>query len=271
MARAPRTSAASYAIFKTRAWAQLSANAGMTLAQKTQLLYNNGYTPTLDPGLAAKQALQGRALYQQMADIFTATGNVRQVKRQRNGAWPVLNNANLAGEYQAWSNWEWWEPISYLSCRLIGNPQPAALSHNAQRAMGAYLHIYPAAGPRALVPNWRIAFNILPQNIAAAVGAVCPVMDANADVGHFKVSAPGTVGKPDSLIVYMRRNGGTYAGIRGAVLGAVGGLGMQATFAPMWEEFALGQGEGVSRRKWNGRRAGCSGPAGSVLENTGAF
>ena len=245
MARAPRTSAASYALFKTCAWNQLSnpANAGGTLDQKTTLLYNNCYTPSLDPALPPKVALQRRALYLQMNGIFTAIGGGRQVRRQRNGAWPVLNAGNLAAEYQAWADWEWWEPISYITCRLIPNPQPAALSHNAQRSMGAYLHIY-ATGGRVENNNWRIAFNILPQNIAAAVAAMCPVLDANADIGHFKVSAPGTVGKPDSLIVYMRRNAGTYAGIRAAVIGAVGGLGMQATFAPMWDEFALGQGEG---------------------------
>lgn len=244
MARAPRTSAASYTTFKNLAWAQLGspANAALNTRAKTSLFYDNCYTPTLDPGLAAKVALQGRALCLQMAGIFTATGNVRQVKRQRGGgAWPVLNNAALATAYQAWADWYWWEPISYLTCRLIGNPQPAALSNDAQRAMGAYLHIYPAAGPRALVPNWRIAFNILPQNMAAAVAALCPVMDAHADIGHFKISAPGTVGKPDSLIVYMNKTAGTYAGIYAAVVGAVGGLGVQETFAPMWDEFALGQ------------------------------
>ncbi|MEG3619670.1 hypothetical protein V5T82_14480 [Magnetovibrio sp. PR-2] len=256
MARAPRTSAASFALFKTCAWNQLSnpANAGGTFRHKAKtLLYDNCYTPSLDPALPPKVALQNRALYLQMQGIFTAVGAGRQIRRQRNGAWPVLNAANLATEYQAWADWEWWETITWLTCGLVANPQPAALSHNAQRAMGAYLHVY-ATGGRVENNNWRIAFNILPQNIAAAVAAMCPVLDGNADIGHFKVSAPGTVGKPDSLIVYMRNNPATYAGIRAAILGAVGGLGMQATFAPMWEEFALGQGEGGEppRVAWNG-------------------
>ena len=243
MARAPRTSVATYTTFKNLAWAQLGApvNAALGTRAKTNLFYNQCYTPSLDPGLPAKVALQGYDLYNAMAGILNGAGMGRRIRCQGNG-WPVLNNAAMLAEYQAWATYEWWEPISYFTCRLIGNPQPAPLSNIAQRSMGAYLHIYSNDNPaRVEDNNWRIAFNILPQNLAAAVAALCPVMDAHGDIGHFKISAPGTVGKPDSLIVYMNKNAGTYAGIYAAVVGAIGGLGMQETFAPMWDEFALGQ------------------------------
>jgi len=261
MARLPRTSAASYALFKTAAWGVLSqpALAGGTLRQKSDALYAQCYTPSLDPGLPAKVALTRRALCLAMAGIFTATGNVRQVRRQAHGGWPVLNAANLVVEYQNWANYFWWQPLSFITCGLIPNPQPAGLSVDGQNAMGAYLHVYANPG-RVENNNWRVAFNILPQNIAAAVAAMCPVLDAHADIGHFKVSAPGTVGKPDSLIVYMRKNIATFAGIRAAIIGAVGGLGIQPTFAPMWDEFALGQGEGGEppRVLWGAGRRGMS-------------
>lgn len=263
MARAPRTSAASYALFKQRAWAELSqpATAAMNTGQKSTRLYRNCYVPLLD-AVPAKVRLTGRPLLAAMQTLLhnaglTNAANARVVRIQ--GGNTLTNNHRL--EYQAWCDyWNHWAVTRFLCCCLL--PQPAGLSATARAGQRAYLHIY-AAGGRVENNNWRVAFNIHPADIPAAVAAVCPILDANADIGHFKVSAPGTSSKPDSLIVYMRRQAATYAGIRAALEAALQNLHIQETFAPMWNEFQLGMAEAAEppRVSWpnpNGGRTSVS-------------
>ncbi|HEY9080455.1 hypothetical protein [Magnetovibrio sp.] len=243
MARAPRTSAASYALFKQRAWAELTqpATAAMNTGQKSTQLYRNCYTPLLD-AVPAKVPLAGRDLLTAMQTLLfnaglTNAGNARRVHIQ--GGNDLTNVERL--EYEAWSDYlGHWAITRLLCCCLVSEPED--LSANAIAGQRGYLHIY-AAGGRVENNNWRVAFNIHPVDIPAAVGAVCPILDANADIGHFKVSAPGSASKPDSLIVYMRRRAATYAGIRAALVTALQNLQIQQTFAPMWEEFQLGMAE----------------------------
>ena len=254
MARPPRTSAASYALFKQRAWAELSqpATAAMNTGQKSTQLYRNCYVPLLDV-VPAKVRLTGVPLLGAMQTLLnnaglTNAGNARVVHIQ--GGNDLTNNHRL--EYQAWSDYlSHWAVTRFLCCCLL--PQPAGMSADALAGQRGYLHIY-AAGGRVENNNWRVAFNIHPSDIPAAVAAVCPILDANADIGHFKVSAPGTASKPDSLIVYMRRQAATYAGIRAALVAALQNLNIQETFAPMWEEFQLGMAEAAEppRVTWPG-------------------
>ena len=252
MARLPRTSAASYALFKQRAWAELSqpVTAAMNTGQKSTQLYQRCYKPSLD-AVPAKAPLAGRALLVAMQTLLfnaglTNGGNARVVHIQ--GGNDLTNVERL--EYQAWADYlNHWAITRFLCCCML--PQPAILSADAVAGQRGYLHIY-AAGGRVENNNWRVAFNIHPADIPAAVAAVCPILDNNADIGHFKVSAPGTAGKPDSLIVYMRRRTATYAGIRGALVTALQNLHIQETFAPMWNEFQLGMAEAAEppRAAW---------------------
>jgi len=249
MARAPRTSAASYALFKQRAWTELSkpGTAAMNAGAKSTQLYQLCYKPLLD-AVPAKVPLTGRALLVAMQTLLlnaglTNAGNARVVHIQ--GGNDLTNNERL--EYQAWSDYlNHWAITRCLCCCLL--TEPADLSADAVAGQRGYLHIY-AAGGRAENNNWRVAFNIHPSDIPAAVAAVCPILDANADIGHFKVSAPGTASKPDSLIVYMRRRAATYAGIRAALVAALQHLNIQETFAPMWNEFQLGMAEAAEPPK----------------------
>ncbi|MBL4614258.1 MAG: hypothetical protein JKY27_05215 [Magnetovibrio sp.] len=260
MARVPRTSNASYTIFQQHAWAQLSnvANAGLNTGQRSTLLYRDCYTPSLDV-VPAKIPLVNRALVVAMQSLLLNAGltnaaNLRRVKIQGGND---LTNVNRL-EYQAWVTYlNHWAVTRFLCRKLLH--VPAALSLEADRGRRAYLHIY-AAGGRAENNNWRVAFNIHPSDIPAAVAAVCPILDAHADIGHFKVSAPGTASKPDSLIVYMRRQAATYAGIRLALENALQPLNIQETFAPMWNEFGLGMAEAAEppRVAWPNPGAGRS-------------
>lgn len=249
MARLPRTSAASYALFKQRAWNTLSqpVNAALDTGQKSTVLYQQCYKPALD-AVPAKVPLRDRELIVAMQTLLfnaglTNAGNARVVRIQ--GGNVLTNNERL--EFAAWADYlNHWAITRCLCCCLLNEPED--LSADAVASQRAYLHIY-AAGGRVENNNWRVGFNILPADIPEAVRLVCPILDANADIGHFKVSAPGTASKPDSLIVYMQNTNATYANIRQALENALGGLRFQETFAPMWNEFALGMAEAAEPPK----------------------
>jgi len=241
MARQPRTSAASYALFKNSAWQVLSDPdvRGLTVGQQANEVYRRSYSEPLDANVPAKQPLIRRNLYRSMVTLFD-NANGQRIEVQDGGAWPQLTAAHR-DEYQDWVDFlGHWAITRFLCGCFIA--QPNNLSATAAAATEAYLHVYPNP-QRNLAANWRVALNIRPESIAAAVGAVLPVMNQNNDIDHFKVTAPGYAGKPDSLIVYMVKNNGTYNNIRQALTGAVANLAIQETFNPLWNEFALGQAE----------------------------
>ena len=211
-----------------------------------------------NPTVAAKVALVGDPLYQAMvAFIGNANIGANRIIRVQSDKWRVMDQAKVLKQYQ--------------------NPpqgSPGAMKRQARKALGSYLHIYPdgtkrkgrksvtlpAGRPGVPLPdgsrdpnhppnNWRIGINVEPGSMTAAVAALMDIMDNNADINHIKFSAPGTAGKPDSVIIYMRKRDDSYAGIRTAVQNAVAGLNIQHKFSPMWNEFADGFGEAAEPPK----------------------
>lgn len=222
------TAAQSYQAFKTSCWTYLSGFNGTAVgALNHQVhmnhIYQNIYSAYNGHNIAvpAKVALANQALYQEMIDIFSATKAVHNdniIRIQHGRPWPqiagdVAKNAIIA-EYQA-------------AITALNNVPPLALpafSANATEATRRYLHIY--TNPRRVVANnWRIGINIPPAEIAQAVAALMPVMQAQANINHIKFSAPTMVTKPDSVIVYLRRdplNLAAYNTTQIAVLSALG-------------------------------------------------
>ena len=190
-----------------------------------------------DPTVPPKVALAGIALYTAL-DTFITNVGARIIRVQRDH-WNIMNKAAVQTEYQ----------------NRIGGGN-AALSNSARRARDTYLHVYPTGtvgvlpkkvtpppARAAITPNWRIGINVEPNSIAGAAQALMGLMDAQNDIGHIKFSAPGMAGKPDSVIVYLRKRRQTYAAIRTAVQVAVAPLNIQQKFSPIWNEFAPGLGE----------------------------
>lgn len=202
-----------------------------------------------NPLIAPKVPLVGNALYTALDNLINNVGG--RVIRVQSDGWRVMAQAAVRQEYQN---------------RLAGQLNP--LTRSATATQTSYLHVYPTGtvatgpatvtlpagrpgaaplggggGPNLPPNNWRIGINVEPNSMAAAVAALVGIMDANADINHIKFSAPGTAGKPDSVIVYLRKTNVTYAGIRGAVQAAVGGLNIQHKFSPIWNEFVDGYAE----------------------------
>ncbi len=234
-----RTSAQSYVDFRAACWAYLSGYNAMGFGaldhrRYMRHLYNNIYSAYNHYNAIPKVAMAGNLMYQEMINFIDATnvanGSDNRIRIQTGAAWPALDgdaakNA-ITAEYQN-----------------IINGVPGALTPNAVNATNHYLHVYPNPVRNALVSNWRIGINVPPTEIAAAVAALIPVMQANPDINHIKFAAPTMVGKPDSVIVYMQNNVATYAGILAAVRAAVDlapAFHVVHQFAPMWNELAPG-------------------------------
>lgn len=224
----------------------MNPNAGAS-ARALYTLYA-GYHPNLQ--VAPKVPLVGNALYTALDNLINNVGN--RVIRVQSDSLKVMDNAGVRQEYQN---------------RLAGQLNP--FTGSADATQWSYLHVYPTgttgtAGQRPITlpagrpgvrlsngqpdpnyppNNWRIGVNVEPNSMAAAVAALMLIMDNNVDINHIKFSAPGTAGKPDSVIVYLRKKGLTYLGIRGLVQAAVGLLNIQHKFSPMWNEFVDGFAE----------------------------
>lgn len=274
------TAAQSYQAFKASCWTYLSGFNGTAvgaLNHQAHLahIYNNIYAAYNGHNIVvpAKVALAGNNLYWQMIDILAATyagaipavppgivhpapvvgydspdpavGN--DIRIQTGNHWPRLHGDAAKDAY-----------INYYY-GMIGGLAPVDPG-NADRATRRYLHIYPNPLRNALVPNWRIGFNVPPAEIAEAVRRLVPVMQAQANIGHIKFSAPTMITKPDSVIVYMRRGAAgaldpayltTFAAVRDAVLpplplpapNAPAPLNLVQQFGPIWEEFVEGGAE----------------------------
>lgn len=202
------------------------------------------------PWIAAKVPLAGVPLYQAMIAFINNANNTdpNRIIRVQSDKWRVLDKAAALIHYN--------------------NPPPGGpgLSAQAQTAMTSYLHVYPTGTQRRspnskhliapqnhnYVNNWRIGINVVPGSIAAAVLALMPILDANRHIGHIKFSAPGTAGKPDSVIIYLRKRTATYGAIKAAVQQAIPVVNVQAKFSPMWSEFADGFGEAAEPPKNGG-------------------
>lgn len=218
----PRTSAQSFADFRTAAWSYLNSSPLDDPRADIRALYRiyRKYNPD---GLPAKQALTGSPLDQAMVDLIANTGT-REVKIQLGDRWPVMAKTVLSDIYSGRNT------VPSRSAKAL-----------ADTASAAYLHVYPARA-RARDNDWRIGVNVKPDEIAEAVADLCPIMDRYDHIDHVKFSAPGLAGKPDSVIVYMKKDS-DYTAILHDVTDAIGAYDLQASFAPMWNEVAPGLAE----------------------------
>ncbi|HEY9080453.1 T3SS effector HopA1 family protein [Magnetovibrio sp.] len=217
MARDPLSSVDSYTTFKGWALPVLKAHAGDDMDEKCEALYNECYTRSLHPAVPPKMVLRNRDLFYGMLSLCNGVGN-HKVAAQSYG---ILNVAGCAMEY-----------------RRTLTETGIVLSNQALGASDDYLHVY-ALDDRDETVNWRVAANVVPVDIPEATRRIAQVMDHFANVGHFKATAPADAAKPDSVIVYMLKDG-AYAATRDAVLNALAGLNIQETFAPMWDELSPG-------------------------------
>ncbi len=237
------TSAASYAIFKNRAWARLNNNAyaAMAIPNLMDELYDNCYSqPTVVP-VPAKVALTGRPLLQKMRDICANYGAARDVLNQSTRA--LINAPNLSDVYDdrdAYLGASWFVKLCCCCC-MSGS---SALTAAERSATTAYLHAYQTPPTQNPPINWRIVANVVPTDLDQAVTEACTIIDNyKAEINEFKISAPGFAGKPDSLIFYMDNTTGNYNAIRNAIQLQIGALTLQGTCAPMVDELMPGLGE----------------------------
>lgn len=238
-------SVTSYGTFKTRAWALLNNNKYVNANMSTLAndLYNDCYSqPKVNALAADKVALTGRPLALKMREICQEYDVNRTVWNQSLGR--NIDVVALRDEYRdraAYLNIGLFTRI-FCCCCYCGYGD---LSDDAISSSTAYLHAFP--DPANLMTgadvNWRLVANIEPTSMEAAVRAACDIMDANADIYEFKISAPGYVGKPDSLILYLKNRNATYNNIRQAFTLAVANLNIQGTSAPMVNELAAGVAE----------------------------
>jgi len=229
MARAPLTSVQSYATFKTWALPVLQTYAARSLRTKSNALYQLCYTRSLHPDLPPKEPLRNQDLLWSMLGLTNGAG-CRRIRAQNLG---TMNVAGCAMEYR----------------RSLASPG-IVLSNEATRVTHDYLHAY-ALNNRAEGNNWRVAANVMPVDIPEVTRRMAQVLDHFANCGHFKVTAPGGAGKPDSMIMYLAHDG-NYAATEQAVRAALDGLAIQETFAPMWNELAPGVAVGAEPPKIQG-------------------
>lgn len=240
----PTSSTDSLDTFKSLVWTKLQALEGQgkdfindedDLIDGLDAVYNV-YSQTLPLGVAAKVALVDQPLRTAMETVFTTLGT-RMVVLQK-GVWPQLDNAAMVVEYQK---------------ALLTD-----LSQQADEATEEYLHVYPAntvygeggnvtyalARSSVVGKDWRIGINVTPATMPAAVAAVLGIMDNNNCVQHIKFSPSGYAGKPDSIILYMKKDD-TYDTVRGQVVLAMGagGITLQPCFNLLWNEFQDGIAE----------------------------
>lgn len=240
----PLPSEQSYREFLRLAFAYLTnpgpvrPNAGLAVNRLYRLYCYYDSNPLVPP----KVPLADAQLCQAMIDLITNanTGGINRFIRIQDDNFSVMNQATVLGQYQNWQQ-----------------NNIALTDRQAIIALTSYLHVYPTATqwpdhntnqltrPRGLPRNndWRIGINVKPRRIATVAQNLLPLMDYREDVDHIKFAAPGMAGKPDSVIIFLRRRRRTYLQFRGFVQNAVNPQHILAKFLPMWNEFAAGLGD----------------------------
>jgi len=225
----------SYADFVRMAWGTFNTPSvdQLSAAQILNALYS--YAAEYNPNhVAAKSPLAGTALYGAMATLIQATAP--HTIRAQQGDWP-----DITGQVDSF--------FKYYTAKANGISPP--VNELAEQLTQDYLHIYP--NQQAPV-NWRIILNVLPSDMAAAMAALAPLLNAYASAAQMKFLSPGNVDKADSVIVYCSRSDSNdYAALERAVLSAAANLNLQPRVGAMYEEIRPGIGvaaeppmEGVS-------------------------
>ncbi len=194
------------------------------------------YSSTLPDDVPAKVPQTGHTLRTSMEAIFTTLGD--RLTAMQHGMWPRVDNTAYLAEYQ--------------------KPMGQDLGEDVEVATKKYLHVYPDGtlfgwGGNVRLPDartsfegqdWRIGINAMPASMNAVLAAILPIMDAQDCIQHIKFTPPGLTGKPDALIIYMKK-GADYATVRDGVLGAMDddGINLQPCFNLLWNELIDGVAE----------------------------
>jgi hypothetical protein len=222
-----RTSVQSFNDFILAAWVNLRMPAAQQLShvQNLRVLYAiaANYNPD---NVAPKASLYGTDRYRSMATYIQSTqiGTQHRIRMQDGAAWPDLTAS--VGQF-----------ANYYTA--VANQQSPPLIPQAEKLALRYVHVYPAQQAQA---DWRIGLNVKPQDMAAAMTALVPLLNNSPDIDHMKFLSPGLDSKADAVIVYLRHTGG-YAQLRDAVINAVTGLALEPRVGAMWEEIDDGIGE----------------------------
>ncbi|MGO1118206.1 hypothetical protein ACTL6U_05865 [Rhodovibrionaceae bacterium A322] len=237
-----KSSAESFGDFADSVWNYLNGSFTSDVQKEIKYLYKHVYS-SYNPGqLPAKTALTSEALITAMGQLIDNSG--KHVVRVQSDSWRVMDKTNLKQSYKARLDY-------YQNNRQGKRPK---IKGQADKARSSYLHIYPDGSTldghhivppqnRAKENNWRLGINVKPADIPQAVKDLCPIVDQYSDIDHFKVSAPGTAGKPDSVIIYMKNASDTYEIIKGAVWDKFKSYDLQKTFSPIWNEIEEGFAE----------------------------
>ena len=222
-----RTSLQSFNDFILASWQYLRMPAAQNYSDALNLnrMYDSAanYNPN---GVPPKASLFGTPRYRAMATYIQATQLPAQHQiRMQEGNWPYLTNdvATFAAYYAA-----------------VANLQHPPLNVQAEKVPLRYLHVYPAQQAQA---NWRIGLNVKPDEMAAAMTALAPLLGQFPDIDHTKSSVPASTARliPSSLsAAALDDMPPSETGV-----GAVAGLDLEPRVG-RWED---------PRRDWRSRRA----------------
>jgi hypothetical protein len=183
-----------------------------------------GATNLRPPGVPAKNALGGPALYQTMANYIAAPQGHYVAMQTVPPPW-----RDITGELTGFAD--------YYTNRANGifvQPDP-----EADLATQRYLHVYPIEQAPA---KWRIGLNVLPSDMDDAMADLTALLNNYDCIGHMKFMSPGNAGKADSAIVYCDQGGDDYQQLEQAVLNVAANLNRQPCVSAMWEEIQPGIG-----------------------------
>ena len=123
-----------------------------------------------------------------------------------------------------------------------------------------YLHVYPTGSTRGssgITPpmgrpssndvNWRLGLNVDAKDVATVLPAFIALMDNSKYkfIDHFKFGAPGSIGKADTFIIYMKKPSNLeYSKFVAAAWSAIGALVTPVpAFMPAWHQIQPGFAE----------------------------
>jgi hypothetical protein len=224
----------SFARFLLRAWNALQAEeAGPPAARKSVPLMLRGlYTMAAAPSAGpVKTALTPPLLYTAMAQYMTnAAGRFAplRIRLQGQPAWDVTARlSDLVAYYRA---------QAASPAPPVENWQKLALA----KLPGGYLHVYPATSTAG---DWRIALNVVPSDMAKAMGLCRPLLEQPSAINHIKFFGPASASKCDSVLCYLKKDA-SYDGLRAQFLDIAGQLTLQPCVGGMWQEDARVPGFG---------------------------
>jgi hypothetical protein len=216
----------SFDAFVLDAWNMLLVEESKDVAARKSVslilrqLYRSASAPAgvKDP-LTPPELYGAMALY--IGNAIPAFGAPLKMKLQGYSAWDLTARAN--------------DVVAYYTAQAAAETPPVEPWQKLAIDVlpGGYLHVYP--GTPAPDPDWRIALNVVPADMAKAMGLCAPLLQEPSAIGHIKFFGPAGGSKCDSVLCYMRKDGG-YAGLRAQFLAIARQLTLQDCVGKMWDE-----------------------------------